>query len=127
MSKYEDKVEHLLRKAGLTYKKEVSFPDLKDKDFLRFDFGIYKNQKLVGLIEVDGEQHFQSIEHFGGNEEFKRVKKTDRAKNRYCLMKKIPLFRVPFSEIETFTLDKLPQFKVTSQYHNDNIINGRKN
>ena len=127
MSKYEDKVESLLKKAGIAYKKEVSFSDLKDKDFLRFDFGIYKNQKLIGLIEVDGEQHFQPVELFGGKEEFKRVRKTDRAKNRYCLMKKIPLFRIPYTEMENFTLDNLTKFKITSQYHNDNIINGRKN
>lgn len=57
MSKGEDKIAQLLRGGGITYKKEVSFPDLKNYGghLLRFDFAIYQKGKLVALIEFDGE------------------------------------------------------------------------
>ena len=115
MSKYEDKIELLLKTARIDYKREISFPDLKDKDFLRFDFGLYKNKKLIGIIEVDGEQHFQPIDHFGGKEEFRRVRKTDRAKNHYCIVHKIPLFRIPYTALETFQLIDLPIYHLQTR------------
>lgn len=127
MSKYEDKIEHLLKVSHVEYQREINFPDLKDKELLRFDFGIYKSKKLIGIIEVDGEQHFQPVDLFGGKDEFKRVRKTDRLKNRYCLLHKIPLFRIPYTVLETFQLSDLQNFLVKNQCHNDNIINGRKN
>jgi hypothetical protein len=57
VSKLEAKIGELLKSGGLCYKKEVSFPDLnsfKGKP-LRFDFGVYQKNKLVFLIEADGE------------------------------------------------------------------------
>lgn len=130
MSKYEDKVESLLRNARVYYEKEVKFEDLKDKTLLRFDFGIYNaHGELLFLLEIDGEQHFQPVIVFGGKKEFDRTCKTDRLKNKYCLMHNIDLRRVPYYDIDTLTLRTLlsnSKYKVTSKYHNDRIINGRK-
>jgi len=36
-----------------------------------FDFAIFKNGKLVCLIEFDGEQHYRPIDFLGGEDKFK--------------------------------------------------------
>ena len=124
MSSYEEMVYKLLVKNKIEFRTEVTFPDLHKKNLLRFDFGVYKNDKLLCLIEVDGEQHFRQT--FGGRSEFMRCKAYDRFKNKYCIDKKIPLIRVPYYDINLLTVHSLfnnHAYRVTSEFHNDNIIN----
>ena len=61
-SKGEEKISSILKEHNIDFKKEFYFEDLKsDKNkFLRFDFAIFKNKKLIYLIEYQGEQHFKS-------------------------------------------------------------------
>lgn len=124
MSKYTDYIELILRKSTLKIRRELQFSDLKWKKPLRFDYGIYRDNFLVALLEVDGEQHFMPIEHWGGRTSFLKTQELDRKKNRYSLVKNIPLYRVPFFEIYNI---KTPsdifsaKFLVSSQWHNDNV------
>lgn len=55
-SKGEEKVARLLSAAKINFKTEVSFPDLKSLKGkpLRFDFVVYKDNKIVCCIEIDG-------------------------------------------------------------------------
>lgn len=55
-SKGEVKIAQLLKKNKIKFKTEVSFPDLKSLKgrLLRFDFIIFKNNKIVCAIEYDG-------------------------------------------------------------------------
>ena len=115
-----------------TYKKdfsiEKSFPNLnsfKGKK-LRFDFCVYNlNGDIDFLIEFDGAGHFQDIKHFyKTNKKFDNAKGRDRLKNNYCLAHRIPLYRIPYWEINNInTLKDILQskFLVTSQYHNDRL------
>ena len=66
MSKGEDKIASLLKSNRISFKQEVSFPDLKSLkgNQLRFDFAIFSKGKLVALIEYDGEQHFHRVPYF---------------------------------------------------------------
>ena len=65
-SKLEIKVAEILRQNNVSFKQEVSFSDLNGCGNipLRFDFVIYKNNKIFCIIETDGEQHFKFIKHF---------------------------------------------------------------
>jgi len=56
MSKGEDKVAKLLSENGIQFKREFIFSDCKSLrgKSLRFDFAVFKNGKLVCLIEIDG-------------------------------------------------------------------------
>jgi hypothetical protein len=52
-------IEKLLKENKIEYKSEV-IDELLVKQYnrrLRFDFGIYKNDKLIKYIEFDGRQH----------------------------------------------------------------------
>lgn len=130
MSKGEEKVEKLLRKGGITFKREVSFPDLNSLkgNQLRFDFAVYKRGKLVCLIEYDGEQHFHRVPFFQKTiMEFKQTQEWDRRKNSYCIRKGITLIRIPYWDYEDLTLNKIltaKEYRVTNKYHND-LLNRR--
>ena len=50
----ESNIQKLLEDNNITYMKEYSFSDLKNKKVLRFDFAIIENESVVRLIEFDG-------------------------------------------------------------------------
>lgn len=117
-SKYELKVEKILRLNHYKYKKEVTINGLYGykTNPLRFDFEVYSPVKC--LIEVDGEYHFKPIR---GVLAFQRQKAYDERKNNYCLGHNIKLIRIPYWEIENLTIEKIfntPDFVVTSMFHN---------
>lgn len=127
-SKGEEKIMKILNQNNILFKKEVSFKDLNGSKNtpLRFDFAIYRNNKLFCLLEIDGEQHFKFIKYFHKNVfNFYKSKEWDRRKNSYCLVKKIPLIRVPYWELDKLTFKSLfstPEYFVRNKYHNDYLI-----
>lgn len=79
-------------------------------NLLRFDFAILNKEKIMGLIEFDGSQHFKPVEYFGGKEYFKLAKFRDQIKTKYCEDNNIPLLRIKytqFDDIETIVNDFL--------------------
>lgn len=95
-SKGEAKVREYLEKMGIGYKEQYYFNDLKKIEYLLFDFAIFKDNVLIGLIEYDGEQHFEPIDYFGGIDKFNSQKENDGMKNSYCKRNNIPLIRIPY-------------------------------
>lgn len=83
----------LLNKNNIPYKKEYVFDDLKDKNSLRFDFAILNKQnKLLGLIEFQGSQHYINTPiGYYTQEKIDIIKKHDTIKQQYCNKNKIPL------------------------------------
>ena len=57
MSKYENKVMELFKKAKLSFYREKTFQDLR-KGLFRFDFYLPNYNGAPVIVEVDGEQHF---------------------------------------------------------------------
>lgn len=128
-SKGEQKIIDILNANNIFFKREVSFEDLKGikNNLLRFDFAIYRNNRLFCLLEIDGEQHFKFIKHFHKNIfNFYKAKEWDRRKNSYCLRNNIPLIRIPYWDINNLTLNKIfseTKYIVKDKYHNDYLIN----
>lgn len=91
----------LLTNNNIDFIEEYSFIDLPKS---RFDFAIIKNNKIIRLIEFDGEQHFKNISSWGGLE---LQQKRDKIKNEYALINNIPLVRIPYWEKDNITLDLL--------------------
>lgn len=90
---YEEKIEEVLLNNNISYKREYYFNDLLgDKKKLRFDFAIFKENKLKYLIEYHGKQHYQSVDFWGGEESFKKRQYYDKLKEEYCIKNNIPLF-----------------------------------
>jgi len=82
----------LLRKYNTKYKREYTFPDLKsDKGYpLRFDFAVFKNNKLSHLIEYDGEQHHTKDNNWYTED----LVENDKRKNKYCKLNSVKLRRL---------------------------------
>ena len=101
----ESYVKSILEDMNAEFKPQYTFDDCKNIYVLRFDFGILYNNKLLGLIEYDGKQHFEPIEYFGGEDGLVETQKRDKIKYEYCKIHNIPLLRLPytlsFNEIQT--------------------------
>lgn len=121
MSKFEEKIARILTEARLPFIREKTFKDLKH-GYLRFDFYF----PLTGTCcEIDGPQHMEYTKFFYKKRSgFTKAQERDRVKNSYCLAHGIPLYRIPYWEMDNIhCVDDLFQdkFLVCSKYHNDNI------
>lgn len=115
MSSYEDKIVRILRKGSLRFEREKTFEDLQRGRY-RFDFYIIGRQVL---LEVDGEYHWKPIR---GRSILLKQQEHDRRKNSYCLAHNIPLYRIPYWEIDNIKKASdlfQDKFLVKSKFHND--------
>lgn len=103
-SKGERSVENCLIENNLTYKREYSFKGLTSKKGhpLRFDFAIFDDTGLKGLVEYDGEFHYEAII---SEEKFKQQKLHDLMKDNYCKKHNIPLLRIPYFNFENIEIE----------------------
>lgn len=101
-SKGEREIARILDKLSfmdITYKKEFSFYNLlSERGYpLRFDFALFFKDSFLGLIEYDGEFHYQAII----NEElYLKQQRSDKKKNEFCEKNNISLLRIPYYEYE---------------------------
>lgn len=124
ISSYEQTVFSLLRNNNIKFKPEYTFDDLRtDKgknQRYRFDCGVFDDNKLSYLLEIDGEYHFNLFT----KDDKKRLEtqhKNDTIKNNYCFDNNIKLIRIPYTKVSELTANDLiyerSKYKVTK----DNI------
>lgn len=90
-----------LKKNNLNFSTQYTFDDCRNVYPLKFDFAILNStNKVVKLIEFDGRQHFEPVDWWGGEEEFKNNKIRDSIKDNYCEKNNIPLIRIPYWEFK---------------------------
>ena len=82
----------------ILFKSEYRIKECRDKLPLPFDFAIFKDGKLIGLIEYQGVQHFQSVRRFGGRKALNKQQQHDLIKVNFCLANKIPFLIISFEE-----------------------------
>ena len=75
---------------------------------LRFDFAIFNEDKLVGLIEFQGEQHYIPSNGFYNE----TLIEHDKMKKEYCKNHNIPLIEIKYKKnynlkIEDLRLEEL--------------------
>ena len=102
-SKGEFQIEQLLKEHNIKYVREYSFSDLVDIFPLRFDFAIFKEGKLIGLIEFQGEQHFCSSNGFYNED----VVRHDNMKKDYCEKNNIKLIEIMYKRNHDLTFEDL--------------------
>ena len=103
MSKYEEKVISLLQKGKYKFEREKRFTDLK-KGKYRFDFYVHRGRSKFCLIELQGQQHYQQVKKFHHTRaEFAAAQERDRRKISYCLANQIPLYVIPYWELDKLT------------------------
>ena len=94
-SKGEKAVELWLTQHNVEYIPQKRFDDCRDKQALPFDFYL---PVMNVCIEYQGRQHYESIEHFGGEENLQYVQLHDEIKRKYCLDNDISLLCIPHWE-----------------------------
>lgn len=106
----EEIIAQLLTKNNITFSKQYIFNELKGArgGVLRFDFAIFKNNKLIELIEFDGRQHIYGPDGaWTKSYSLDVIQENDKRKNEYCDENNIKLVRVPYYDINHITLEYL--------------------
>lgn len=124
----EKLIAKILTEYNIKFEKEYSFSNLKSNYNLplRFDFAIFYKNKLIGLIEFQGIQHFQESRLARDNLTDRQYR--DKLKYDYCVQNKINIlyfnnkssenFNVPEQELK----DKIINFYTISQEKNNGKI-----
>ena len=115
-SKGEFIIKNILCENNISFKSQYHFDDLKDKGLLLFDFAIFRDNDLICLIEYDGRQHFGLSDGWNDAYNYEIIKLHDKMKNQYCKNKNIPLYRIPY-----FELNKISQ--VEDIFNNKFLLN----
>lgn len=99
-SKGEEKIIGLLKKSHYKFEREKRFGDLK-RGLYRFDFYVQGGRPTPCVIEFNGAQHYVQLTHFQATaREFKAQQERDRRKISYCLAHNIPIYIIPYWEID---------------------------
>ena len=120
VSSYEKKVIEILNKEKVKFVKEKTFSDLHHGHY-RFDF--FLPEKNI-LLEVQGRQHMEFTKVFyKSRSDFLKAQERDREKISYCLSHKIPLYCIPWWDMDKISSVKdllNDAYLARTRYHNDN-------
>ena len=97
-SRGENKIRTFLITKSIEFTQNKTFPMCKHKKLLPFDFYLPEYNMI---IEYDGKQHYEAVDHFGGEEYFKTIKMRDGIKNEYCRKENIRLIRIGYKEYDS--------------------------
>ena len=108
----EKYIEGILKQHNYNYIKEYTFEDLvsdkNNKYKLRFDFAVFKNNKLAYLIEFDGRQHYYEPDAtWPQSDSLETIQARDKKKNEYCKKNNIILKRIPYNRIKDISIQTL--------------------
>lgn len=107
-------VYDFLTSYGIKFTQEQTFTGLTGKHAaLRFDFAIWHNNKIIALIEVQGEQHYKPVEIFGGEKQFQTQLEYDNRKRGYCLANHIPLLEYSYLDVKEKNTKPIADFLMT--------------
>ena len=101
----EQNIITILENNNINYIKEYTCSELNRK---RFDFALLQNNKIIRLIEFDGEQHFKPGRGTWDNADSLEERQfRDNEKNQYAFSNNIPLVRIPYWERDEVTLEMI--------------------
>ena len=104
----ERKIHEILEQAGLNYKMEYIFPDLRSPNGrpLRFDFVVFDDDGNIDfIIEYQGKQHYEPSSKFGGKKGFYQQQFNDNKKRRFCALHDFTLIEIPYTEENLISYD----------------------
>jgi hypothetical protein len=90
----EQMISRYLEQIDIDHVREYRFEDCRNKNELPFDIYATAPNGVKFIIEIDGLQHFEPIEFFGGAEQFESTRRHDMIKTRYCIDNGIPILRI---------------------------------
>ena len=123
-SKGEKAIRKYLKISKIEFKSQYKINECKNIRSLPFDFAIFKENGLVGLIEYQGEQHFREAA-FGSKTNdpklnFLKIKHRDQIKLNYCQNHGIPLLIIPHWEKQNINEILLDFIKSINTQRNKN-------
>lgn len=107
-SRGEIKIHEILESAGLNFKEEYIFPDLKSPNGrpLRFDFVIFDDDGYIDfIIEYQGRQHYEASAKYGGKKGLYQQQYNDNQKRRFCALHDFKLIEIPYNEENLISYD----------------------
>ena len=106
-SKGELKINELLNMNNINYIAQKTFDTCRFKvsnRLARFDFYL---TDYNCLIEYDGEQHFEPFGYDKDLSKFISTQERDAYKNQWCKDNNIPLIRIPYTKLNTLSIEDL--------------------
>ena len=118
-SKGEEKIARFLSQNNISFIREFTFEDLKgDRDKLRFDFAVFKDNNLLFLIEYQGRQHYIEEDNLWSKDgNFDKRISYDNKKREYCKNNHIELLEISyidFSNIEIILQERINNYEEIS-------------
>lgn len=116
------RMDKLLTRFNIPFKKQYRFEDCKDKGTLPFDFALFNNAgELIGLIENNGDQHYSARgTQWNSPERLLYIQKHNYIKQKFAEDNHIPLLIIPYQYFEEKDMEK---FLMTSDFWNIIIKN----
>ena len=99
ISSFQWIVNDILIKNRINYRVEVTVDGVYGIDNetpLRYDFAVYKQEKIVAFIECQGEQHYKPVTEFGGERRFAIQQRNDEEKRKYAKEHEIKLIEISY-------------------------------
>lgn len=110
ISSFQWIVNKILKENNVSYRVEVTFPDLYgvgNTNLLRYDFSILNPDGTIKyLIECQGEQHYKPVDEFGGIAQFEIQKKNDELKQKYAMEHEITLLEISYKNKKIENVEK---------------------
>jgi len=105
-SRGEDLIYKFLKKYKYQFVEQYRIENCKNILALPFDFALFDDDKMVGLIEFDGIQHFipfnfNNCSKASAFENYQNCGIRDDIKTNYCKENKIPLLRITYEDLES--------------------------
>jgi len=113
----ESSIREFLESNHCIYVTQYKFADCRNKKPLPFDFAVFNlDGSIKCLIEYQGNQHYQSIDYFGGKKTFKKRMKLDKIKSDFCDSRGLNLLKIhcpstnTYKNVKTTVTDALLNF-----------------
>lgn len=103
----ERKVRKYLEKYNIEYIEQYRFYNT-DIATLSFDFYIHHNN-IISVIEYNGKQHYEPVNHFGGIEAFQTQQERDNRKKIFCREHNIQYIEIPYYDEHLLETEELAQ------------------
>lgn len=100
-------IKNFLEKMMIDFKQQYRIQDCKNIYPLPFDFAIFENEKLICLIEYQGDIHYKVT---GGWNDFQRLllnQERDKIKREYCKKHNIKLIEISYTDYDKINTEYL--------------------
>ncbi len=106
-------ISNFLQERGIKFKSEYTFKDCRSKHGRLFRFDFYLEEFNL-IIEYHGKQHYQEVDHFGGEKTLENIKINDKFKENFIFSNGLSFISIPY-----WHYDDLPQILNTLIYIKD--------